>query len=113
MPSRIAEEPQSPLSQSPIPLRAAASGRASATTGAIVASVGIEAQAPHGGVFVFFAITNFLVWLLAIVIGAVVAGIAVTVAKSLGRPTADDVPDDAVDLVHAHVPTHATQPTTA
>jgi PTS system fructose-specific IIC component len=84
-----------------------------ATTGAIVASVGIEAQAPHGGVFVFFAITNFLVWLLAIVIGAVVGGIAVTVAKSLGRPKGDDVPDDAVDLAHAHGPSHAGQPATA
>jgi fructose PTS system EIIBC or EIIC component len=76
-----------------------------ATTGAIVAVAGIEAQAPHGGVFVFFAITNFLVWLLAIVIGAVVGGIAVTVAKSIGRPKGDDVPEDAVDLEHAHAAT--------
>ena len=60
----------------------------------------------------FFAISNFLMWLLAIVVGTVVGGVAVTVAKSIGRPKADDVPEDAVDLAHAHVPTHATQPPT-
>jgi fructose PTS system EIIBC or EIIC component len=86
---------------------------AGATTGAIVASVGIEARAPHGGVFVFFAISNFLVWLLAIVIGMVVGGLAVTVAKSLGRPKAEDIPEDAVDLEHAHAPVHAAPPRAA
>ena len=79
-----------------------------ATTGAIVAVADIGARAPHGGVFVFFAITNFLVWLLAIVIGAVVGGIAVTVAKSIGRPSGgDEAPEDAVDLAHAHTPASA------
>lgn len=79
-----------------------------ATTGAIVAVFDVEARAPHGGVFVFFAISNFLVWLLAIVIGAVVGGIAVTLAKSFGRSDADEAPEDAVDLEHAHTPAHAT-----
>jgi PTS system fructose-specific IIC component len=77
-----------------------------ATTGAIVAATGIELRAPHGGVFVFFAISNFLVFLLAVIIGAIVGGVAVTVAKSMGRPKAGDVPEDAVDLQHAHAPTH-------
>jgi cytochrome c biogenesis factor len=36
-----------------------------ATTGAIVAASGIELRAPHGGIFVFFAISNFLLFLLA------------------------------------------------
>ncbi|MCF6509237.1 PTS lactose transporter subunit IIC [Blastococcus sp. MG754426] len=76
-----------------------------ATTGALVAVLDIEARAPHGGVFVFFAISNFLLWLLAIAIGAVVGGLAVTVAKSVGRSDADDAPEDAVDLAHAHSPT--------
>jgi fructose PTS system EIIBC or EIIC component len=80
-----------------------------ATTGAIVAASGIELRAPHGGVFVFFAISNFLVFLLAVVIGAIVGGIAVTLAKSIGGDKkGDDVPEDAVDLEHAHAPTHAT-----
>ncbi len=76
-----------------------------ATTGAIVAVLDIEARAPHGGVFVFFAISNFLLWLLAIAIGAVVGGIAVTIAKSIGRTKGVDVPEDAVDLEHAHAAT--------
>jgi PTS system fructose-specific IIC component len=75
-----------------------------ATTGAIVAGLGIELRAPHGGVFVFFAISNFLLFLLALVVGTVVGGIAVTIAKSIGRAKAEDLPEDAVDLQHAHAP---------
>jgi PTS system fructose-specific IIC component len=73
-----------------------------ATTGAIVAASGIELRAPHGGVFVFFAISNFLLFLLAIAIGMVVGAVAVTIAKSIGRPKAEAVPEDAVDMAHAH-----------
>jgi PTS system fructose-specific IIC component len=79
----------------------------SATTGAIIAASGVQAQAPHGGIFVFFAIKGVLVWLLAIAIGAVVGAVAVIVAKSIGRKKADEIPEDAVDLEHAHAPTHA------
>jgi PTS system fructose-specific IIC component len=75
-----------------------------ATTGAIVAASGIELRAPHGGIFVFFAISNFLLFLLAVIIGAVVGGIAVTVLKSIGHSDAEDAPEDAVDLQHAHTP---------
>jgi PTS system fructose-specific IIC component len=77
-----------------------------ATTGAIVAVLDIEARAPHGGAFVFFAISNVLLWLLAIAIGAVVGGLAVTIAKSFGPSDAEDAPEDAVDLEHAHGPVH-------
>ncbi|MGZ4568398.1 MAG: fructose-specific PTS transporter subunit EIIC, partial [Blastococcus sp.] len=75
-----------------------------ATTGAIVAGSGIELRAPHGGIFVFFAISNFLLFLLAIAIGTVVGGVAVTVAKSFGRSEADYATEDAVDLEHIHAP---------
>jgi len=78
-----------------------------ATTGAIVAGSGVQLRAPHGGIFVFFAMSNALLFLLAVLIGAVVGALAVTVAKSIGRPKADAVPEDAVDLQHAHTPTHA------
>jgi PTS system fructose-specific IIC component len=85
-----------------------------AVTGAIVASSGVELRAPHGGIFVLFAITGILMFLLALVIGAVVGGLAVTVAKSIGRPKVDDVPDDAVDLQHAHAPeAHSARPVNA
>jgi PTS system fructose-specific IIC component len=76
-----------------------------ATTGAIVASSGIELRAPHGGIFVFFAISNFFLFLLAVIIGAVVGGVAVTVLKSFGHSDAEEAPEDAVDLQHAHAPT--------
>src|SRR3712207_7206648 len=84
-----------------------------ATTGAIIAAAGVQAQAPHGGIFVFFAISGFLVWLLAIVIGAVIGAVAVSIAKSIGRPKAEAVPEDAVDLAHAHSAAPATQPARA
>jgi fructose PTS system EIIBC or EIIC component len=84
-----------------------------ATTGAIIAAAGVQAQAPHGGIFVFFAISGFLVWLLAIVIGAVIGAIAVTIAKSIGRPKAEAVPEDAVDMAHAHNAAPVTQPARA
>jgi PTS system fructose-specific IIC component len=87
----------------------------SATTGAIVAAAGVQAQAPHGGIFVFFAIKGLLVWLLAIVIGAVIGAAAVVIAKSIGRKRAEEIPEDAVDLGHAHVPhvAPATEPARA
>ncbi|WP_409328428.1 PTS fructose transporter subunit IIABC [Trujillonella humicola] len=73
-----------------------------ATTGAIVAAAGVELRAPHGGVFVLFAMTGIAWFLLALLAGTVVGAIAVTLAKSIGRPKAEDVPEDAVDLTHAH-----------
>ena len=76
----------------------------SATTGAIVAASGVQAQAPHGGIVVFFAISPVLVWLLAILVGTVVGAAAVIVAKSIGRKPVEDVPEDAVDLANAHAP---------
>jgi PTS system fructose-specific IIC component len=82
----------------------------SATTGAIVAAAGVQAQAPHGGIVVFFAINGVLTWLLAIAIGTVVGALAVVVAKSIGGPKADDVPEDAADLQHIHAPTHGHAP---
>jgi len=80
-----------------------------ATTGAIIAAAGVQAQAPHGGIVVFFAIKGLFMWLLAIAIGTVVGAIAVIIAKSIGRKQAEEVPEDAVDLAHAHSPaaTHA------
>jgi PTS system fructose-specific IIC component len=75
-----------------------------ATTGAIVAASGVELRAPHGGFFVFFAISGLLMFLIAIIVGTIVGGVAVTIAKSIGRTKGEDVPEDAVDLQHAHAP---------
>ncbi|MGY1795605.1 fructose-specific PTS transporter subunit EIIC [Geodermatophilus sp. SYSU D00525] len=84
-----------------------------ATTGAIVASSGVELRAPHGGIFVFFAMNNVLVFVLALVAGTVVGALAVTIAKSIGRPKVEDVPEDAVDLAHAHTATTVSAPARA
>jgi PTS system fructose-specific IIC component len=75
-----------------------------ATTGAIVASSGVELRAPHGGIFVFFAISGILMWLVGLIAGTVVGAVAVTIAKGIGRKKAEGVPEDAVDLAHAHSP---------
>ncbi|MGY1635873.1 fructose-specific PTS transporter subunit EIIC [Geodermatophilus sp. SYSU D00742] len=84
-----------------------------ATTGAIVAAAGVELRAPHGGIFVFFAITGLLWFVVGILAGTVVGAVAVTIAKSIGRPKAEDVPEDAVDMAHAHAATPVTQPARA
>jgi PTS system fructose-specific IIC component len=77
-----------------------------ATTGAIVAASGVELRAPHGGIFVFFAMQGVLMFLVALVAGTVVGALAVTIAKSIGRTDAEEAPEDAVDLEHAHAPVH-------
>ncbi|GAA2025736.1 fructose-specific PTS transporter subunit EIIC [Pseudokineococcus marinus] len=61
----------------------------SATTGAIVMATGVQLRAPHGGIFVFFAIDGVVAFVLAILAGMVVSAVAVIVAKSLGRSKAD------------------------
>lgn len=62
-----------------------------AVTGALSMAFGAASRAPHGGVFVFFAIDNVLGWFVAIIIGAIVGAIAVTAAKQLWpRTTAVD-----------------------
>jgi len=48
-----------------------------AVTGALSMALGITSKAPHGGIFVFFAIDNFLLFVLTIVVGAVVGAAAV------------------------------------
>ena len=59
-----------------------------ALTGAIVMGTGAELSAPHGGIFVFFAINGVLGFLTALLAGTLVGGLAVMVAKQLGRTPA-------------------------
>jgi PTS system fructose-specific IIC component len=63
-------------------------------TGALCMAFGVYSQAPHGGVFVFFAIGNFPLFLLAVVIGAVVMALTVIALKRWVRkaPVADTTP---------------------
>ncbi|MCP2031403.1 PTS system fructose-specific IIC component [Okibacterium sp. HSC-33S16] len=64
----------------------------SAVTGAIVMGTGVTSQAPHGGIFVFFAIGNVLMFILAIVVGTIISAAIVVLLKRFvrRRPVADD-----------------------
>ncbi len=55
-----------------------------AVTGALVMAIGVGSQAPHGGIFVAFAISPVWGFLLAIVVGTLVAASLVTAAKEIG-----------------------------
>jgi PTS system fructose-specific IIC component len=52
-----------------------------AVTGALCMATGVTSQAPHGGIFVFFAIGNLLMFVVAIVAGTVVSALAVLALK--------------------------------
>jgi len=52
-----------------------------AVTGAICMGLGVTSQAPHGGIFVFFAIGNLLWFVLAILAGTVVGALTVIALK--------------------------------
>ena len=66
-------------------------------TGALCMALGVTSQAPHGGLFVWFAIGNFPAFLLAIVIGAIVMALAVIVLKRFVRkaPVVVEAPEAA------------------
>ncbi len=53
-----------------------------AVTGALSMALGAASKAPHGGIFVFFAIDRFWAFALSIVAGTVVAGLVVTALKA-------------------------------
>ncbi|WP_248763088.1 fructose-specific PTS transporter subunit EIIC [Pseudarthrobacter sp. SSS035] len=52
-----------------------------ALTGALCMATGVTSQAPHGGFFVFFAIGNLLMFIIAILAGMVVSALAVIALK--------------------------------
>lgn len=62
-------------------------------TGALSMAWGVTSKAPHGGIFVFFAIDNFLLFVLAILIGTVVTAFTVVGLKRyvVRKPKAADV----------------------
>ncbi len=56
-----------------------------AVTGALVMALGVGSQAPHGGIFVAFAISPVWGFVLAILVGTVVAAALVTALKEVGH----------------------------
>ena len=68
-----------------------------AVTGGLSMAWNITSKAPHGGVFVFFAIDNFWLFLLAIVIGTLVSAFAVVALKRFAvRNRRVDAPEAAL-----------------
>ena len=56
-----------------------------ALSGALIMAFGVELRAPHGGIFVFFAMNSWVLFLVALVAGTVVSAVAVIAAKQFGR----------------------------
>ncbi|AKS31715.1 fructose-specific PTS transporter subunit EIIC [Mycolicibacterium goodii] len=65
-----------------------------AVTGATVMAAAVTLRAPHGGIFVFFAIGNLLWFVIAVALGTVVSALTVITAKQFAkRPvTAPEAP---------------------
>ncbi|MDZ4267532.1 MAG: fructose-specific PTS transporter subunit EIIC [Mycobacterium sp.] len=59
-----------------------------AITGALCMAFGATSRAPHGGIFVLFAIDNKLGFVIAIVAGTIAAALAVVAAKQFIKPGA-------------------------
>ncbi|TNM47182.1 PTS lactose transporter subunit IIC [Nocardioides albidus] len=66
----------------------------SAVTGGLAEALDVSLRAPHGGIFVLFAVDGVLGFFIALVAGVVVAAAAVVVLKSLGRTTEPDTRPD-------------------
>ncbi|MHA7273698.1 PTS fructose transporter subunit IIABC [Arthrobacter sp. TMT4-20] len=87
------------ISEGAIPFAAAdplrvipASMLGSAVTGAIVMGSGVTSQAPHGGIFVFFAIGNVAMFVLAIIAGTIISALTVVALKRFATRKTEDTP---------------------
>ncbi len=61
----------------------------SAVTGGLAMAFDVGVRAPHGGIFVLFAVNGVLGYLIALAAGVAVGAALVIVLKSLGRPSPD------------------------
>lgn len=80
------------ISEGAIPFAAAdplrvipASMVGAAVTGAISMAAGVTSRAPHGGIFVFFAIGGLAMWIVAILSGTVVSALVLVILKRFVR----------------------------
>ena len=60
-----------------------------AVTGALIMAMDVTLKAPHGGIFVFFAIGKLLWFLVALAAGTVIGALAVIAAKQFVNPKAE------------------------
>ncbi|MGW9404424.1 PTS fructose transporter subunit IIABC [Arthrobacter sp. NPDC055585] len=63
-----------------------------AVAGAICMGTGVTSQAPHGGIFVFFAIGNIFMFIVAILAGMVVSALVLVGLKRLTAPKQTEEP---------------------
>ena len=61
-----------------------------AITGALIMAFDVTLKAPHGGIFVFFAIGNLLWFVVSLAVGTVAGALAVIAAKQLVNPKAEE-----------------------
>ncbi|HYO39852.1 MAG TPA: fructose-specific PTS transporter subunit EIIC [Nocardioidaceae bacterium] len=61
----------------------------SAVTGGLAQAFDIAVRAPHGGIFVIFAVNNILGYVGALIAGVLVGAAAVVVLKSMGKKDSD------------------------
>ncbi|RYJ02415.1 MAG: PTS lactose transporter subunit IIC, partial [Actinomycetales bacterium] len=65
----------------------------SAAAGAMSMAAGVTLKAPHGGIFVFFAVDHVLWFLASIIVGTVISALSVTALKQVRQRNIDaDVP---------------------
>ena len=60
-----------------------------AITGALIMAFDVTLKAPHGGIFVFFAIGNLLWFVISLVVGTVAGALAVIAAKEFIKPNVE------------------------
>ncbi|ROS52575.1 fructose-specific PTS transporter subunit EIIC [Frigoribacterium sp. PhB24] len=72
-----------------------------AVTGAISMAAGVTSQAPHGGFFVFFAITGLGMWVVAILAGTVVSALVLILLKKFVRRGAAAGADASTEAAEA------------
>jgi PTS system fructose-specific IIC component len=73
----------------------------SAVTGGLSMALDVSVRAPHGGIFVLFAVGNILGYLIALAAGVAVAATSVIVLKSLGQRHAAQKTETQAELVNA------------
>jgi PTS system fructose-specific IIC component len=72
-----------------------------AVTGAISMAAGVTSQAPHGGIFVFFAIGNLGMWVVAILAGTVVSAFVLVGLKKFVRRSTPAGADASAEAAEA------------
>ncbi|WP_026549685.1 fructose-specific PTS transporter subunit EIIC [Arthrobacter sp. Br18] len=67
-----------------------------AVTGAMIMGTGVTSQAPHGGIFVFFAIGNVVMFMVSILVGTIISALLVVALKRHAARRKDAVPAETV-----------------